>query len=42
MGIIDMQRTLNCSRLADENIRSSAESLLKREQQFCDDLKRFL
>lgn len=42
MGIIDMQRTLNRSRLADENIRSSAESLLKREQQFCDDLKRFL
>lgn len=41
-GIVDMQRTLNRSRMADENVRGSAEKLLKREQQFCDDLKRFL
>lgn len=41
-GIVDMQRTLNRSRRADENVRESAEKLLKREQQFCDDLKRFL
>lgn len=42
MGIIDMQRTLNRSRMANGSIRESAEKLLKREQQFCDDLKRFL
>ena len=42
MGIVDMQRTLNRCRLADKNIRASAKKLLRREQQFCDDLKRFL
>lgn len=41
-GIVDMQRTLNRSRMADGNVRESAEKLLKREQQFCDDLKRYL
>ena len=42
MGITDMQRTLNRSRAADGDIRARAEKLLEREQQFCDDLKRFL
>lgn len=41
-GIIDMQRTLNRTKCASENIRESAEKLLKREQRFCDDLKRYL
>lgn len=41
-GIIDMQRTLNRTKCASENIRQSAENLLAREQQFCDDLKRYL
>ena len=41
-GIIDMQRTLNRSRSAEGNIRASAEKLLLREQEFCDNLRRFL
>lgn len=41
-GIIDMQRTLNRSRSAEGNIRASAERLLEREQEFCDNLRRFL
>ena len=41
-GIIDMQRTLNRSRSAEGNIRASAEKLLEREQEFCDNLRRFL
>ncbi|MDE6728171.1 MAG: hypothetical protein K2J80_09580 [Oscillospiraceae bacterium] len=42
MGIVDMQRTLNRSRSADGNIRASAEKLLEREQEFCENLRRFL
>lgn len=41
-GIIDMQRTLNRSRAAEGNIRASAEKLLEREQEFCENLRRFL
>lgn len=41
-GIIDMQRTLNRSRSAEGNVRQSAEKLLLREQEFCDNLRRFL
>lgn len=42
MGIIDMQHALNRSSKADERIRSEADALLKREQQFCDNLKKYL
>ncbi|MBE6902461.1 MAG: hypothetical protein E7478_08290 [Ruminococcaceae bacterium] len=42
MGIIDMQHALNNSAKADERIKQEADSLLKREQQFCDHLKRYL
>lgn len=42
MGIIDMQRTVNRSHAAEYGIRSSAERLLEREQEFCEELKRFL
>ena len=41
-GIIDMQRTLNRSRSAEGHIRASAEKLLEREQEFCENLRRFL
>lgn len=41
-GVIDMQRTLNRSRCAEKNIRASAEKLLAREQEFCENLRRFL
>lgn len=41
-GIIDMQRTLNRSRSAAGYIRASAEKLLEREQEFCENLRRFL
>lgn len=42
MGIIDMQHTLNRSHSAERGVRESAARLLEREQNFCDDLKRFL
>lgn len=42
MGIIDMQHALNRSEKADERIRNDAVALLKREQQFCDNLKKRL
>lgn len=42
MGIIDMQHTLNRSHSAERGVRESAERLLEREQNFCNDLKRFL
>lgn len=42
MGIVDMQRTLNQSRAADGNVRESAQKLLEREQQFCENLRRYL
>lgn len=42
MGIIDMQHALNRSSKADQRIKSEAEALLKREQQFCDNLKKRL
>ena len=42
MGIIDMQHALNRSSKAEEEIRSSAQQLLEREEQFCDRLKRYL
>ncbi len=41
-GIIDMQHTINRSHNADPAIRESAERLLAREQEFCDNLKRYL
>lgn len=42
MGIIDMQHTVNRSHAAEQGIRASAERLLEREQEFCEELKRFL
>ena len=42
MGIIDMQHALNNSAKADDRIKREADGLLKREQQFCDRLKRYL
>ncbi len=42
MGIIDMQHAVNRSYEADETIRSDAQSLLDREQQYCNRLKRYL
>ena len=42
MGIIDMQHAVNRSHNADEKIRSDAESLLLREQEYCDHLKKYL
>lgn len=42
MGIIDMQRAVNRSRAAEPKIREDSEELLRREQAFCDHLKRYL
>ena len=42
MGIIDMTHAVNSSSKAEERIRTDAMALLKREQQFCDRLKKFL
>lgn len=42
MGIIDMQHALNNSSHAEERIIRDADGLLKREQQFCDRLKKYL
>ncbi|MDE7399744.1 MAG: hypothetical protein K2N06_09480 [Oscillospiraceae bacterium] len=42
MGIIDMQHTINRSHTAERSVRESAQKLLEREQQFCDNLKRYL
>lgn len=42
MGIIDMQHAVNRSAAAEPRIRSDAEELLRREQQYCDSLKRYL
>ncbi len=41
-GIIDMQHAVNRSRAAEQQIRDDAEQLLKREQDYCDHLKRYL
>lgn len=42
MGIIDMRRAVNRSRSAERDIRESAERLLDRERDFCEELQRFL
>ena len=42
MGIIDMQHAVNRSHRAEREIRENAQQLLLREQDFCEDLKRFL
>ena len=42
MGIIDMQHAVNCSQGAENHIRSDAQDLLRREQDFCDHLKSYL
>lgn len=42
MGIIDMQHAVNRSRAAEQGIRDDAEELLRREQDYCDHLKRYL
>ena len=42
MGIIDMQHTINRSHAAEPAVRHSAERLLEREQEFCEELKRYL
>ena len=42
MGIIDMQHALNNSGKAEDRIIRDADGLLKREQQFCDRLKKYL
>lgn len=41
-GIIDMQHAVNRSRAAEQKIRSDAEELLRREQDYCNSLKRYL
>lgn len=42
MGIIDMQHALNRSGGAEQQIRDDAQSLLRREQEYCESLKRYL
>lgn len=42
MGIIDMQHSVNRSHQAEGRIRSDAQQLLRREQDFCDHLKDYL
>lgn len=42
MGIIDMQHSVNRSHQAEGKIRSDAQQLLQREQDFCDHLKGYL
>lgn len=42
MGIEDMQHTLNRSHSAEQAVRADTEKLLQREQQFCDNLRRYL
>lgn len=42
MGIIDMQQTLNRSAAAEEDLQNDARSLLQREQDYCERLKRYL
>ena len=42
MGIIDMQHAVNRSHGAESKIRSDAEELLRREQDFCEHLKSYL
>lgn len=42
MGIIDMQHALNRSGGAEKSIRTDAEELLRREQEYCNNLKRYL
>ena len=42
MGIIDMQHSVNRSYQAEGKIRSDAQQLLQREQDFCDHLKGYL
>ena len=42
MGIIDMQQTLNRSAAAEEDLQSDARQLLRREQDYCERLKRYL
>lgn len=42
MGIIDMQHAVNRSHAAENRIRSDAQELLRREQDFCEHLKEYL
>lgn len=42
MGIIDMQHAVNRSHGAEGKIREDAQQLLKREQQYCETLKKYL
>lgn len=42
MGIIDMQHAVNRSHNADPRIKESAERLLRREQEYCESLKKYL
>lgn len=42
MGIIDMQHAVNSSHRAESRVRTDAEKLLEREQDFCDHLKGYL
>lgn len=42
MGIIDMQHAVNCSQGAENKVRTDAQELLRREQDFCEHLKRYL
>lgn len=42
MGIIDMQHAVNRSCAAETRIKNDAEELLRREQEYCDSLKRYL
>lgn len=41
-GIIDMQHTVNRSHGAENKVRTDAQQLLQREQDFCEHLKSYL
>ncbi len=42
MGIIDMQHAVNRSCAAEPSIKEDAQELLRREQEYCESLKRYL
>ena len=42
MGIVDIARTVNRAKDADQQVLDEAERLLSAEEQYADGLKRFL
>ena len=42
MGIIDIQHAVNRSHGAEQQIRESAERLLERERDYCENLRKYL